>query len=143
MGIEIAAQAFGPVEDRGSDEYVIITGAADPQAAAAVLSRAADRFLAVTEDGRELSTQERRALEQEALATDTDVYTPNWVSEVRLAPRGPWCYVDCKGYIPLAMRERMIAILVEELESAGVSGRIEAPSQDELDYGAPPVFATP
>jgi hypothetical protein len=33
------------------------------------------------------------------------------------------------------MRERMIAVLVEELERSGVSGRVEVPSADELDYG--------
>jgi hypothetical protein len=44
------------------------------------------------------------------------------------AGTGPWCYVDCKGYVPPAMRERMIAVLVEELGRAGVNGRIEVPS---------------
>lgn len=117
---------------------MIITGAADPRAAAAALSRAGDRFYSVTDDGCELSKQQLR--EEEAPATGTDLpYTPNWVSEVRLAPRGPWCYVDCKGYIPPAMRDRMIEILVEELERAGVSGRVEVPCEDEMDYGVPPM----
>jgi len=35
------------------------------------------------------------------------------------------------------MRERMIAILVEELGRAGVSGRIEVPAEHEMDYQAP------
>ena len=118
MDIEVAAEAFGPDGDRGWHEHVIITGAADPGAAAAALSRAGDRFYRVTDDGREPS--EQAWLEEQALATGAALpYTPNWVSEVRLAPRGPWCYVDCKGYIPLAMRARMIAILIEELEHAG------------------------
>ena len=138
MGIEVAAEAFGPDADRGSYEHVIITGAADPRVAAAALSRAGDRFYSVTGDGRELG------LEEGAAATGTDLpYTPNWVSEIHLAPRGPWCYVDCKGHIPPAMRERMIAILVEELERAGVSGRIEVPFEDEMDDSAPPTFPTP
>ena len=90
MVIEVAAEAFGPDAHRGSYEHVIITGAADPGAAAAALSRAGARFYSVTDDGRELSKQQLR--EEEAPATGTDPpYTPNWVSEVRLAPRGPWC----------------------------------------------------
>jgi hypothetical protein len=127
-----------------SHEHVIITGSADPQAAGAALSRAGARFSGVTEDGREPSGQEWEALEEEVLATGRDFpYTPNWVSGVRLASRGPWCYVDCKGCIPPAMRERMIAVLVEELERAGVSCRVEVPSAGERDYEAPPMFPMP
>jgi hypothetical protein len=44
--------------------------------------------------------------------------------------------MDCKGYIESAMCERMLAILVEELEHAGVSARIEVPAPGELDYPA-------
>ena len=144
MGIEVAAEVFGPEGDRSSHEHVIITSSAAPQAAAAALSRAGDRFYRVTQDGRELSAQEWEAFEEQTLAPDTDVpYTPNWVSEICLARRGPWCYVDCKGYIPPAMRERMIAVLIEELERAGVSARVEVPAEDELDYDAPPMFPTP
>jgi hypothetical protein len=144
MGIEVAAEVFGPDEDGSSHEHVIITGSTDPQAAGIALSRAGGRFSGVTEDGREPSEQEWEALEQEVLAMGKNFpYTPNWVSDVRLAPRGPWCYVDCKGYIPPAMRERMIAVLVEELERAGVNGRVEVPSVEEQDYGAPPMFPLP
>jgi hypothetical protein len=137
MGIEVAADVFGPAEDGvGSQEHVIIAGSADPRAAGAALSRAGARFSGVTEDGREPSEQEWEAIEEEVRATGKGFpYTPNYVSGVRLASRGPWCYVDCKGYIPPAMRERMIAVLVEELERSGVSGRVEVPSVDELDYG--------
>jgi hypothetical protein len=138
MRIEVAADVFGDDGNGFSNEHVIITGSADAQAAGAALSRAADRFPGVTDDGREPSQQEWEAIEQEVLTTGKDFpYTPNHVSEVRRAVRGPWCYVDCKGSIPPAMRERMIAVLVEELKREGVSGRVEVPSVDELDYDAP------
>lgn len=144
MSIEVAEDVFGPDGDGSSHEHVIITGSADPQAAAAALSRAGLRISGVTDDGREPSEQEWEAIEQEVLARGKDFpYTPNWVSDVRLASRGPWCYVDCKGHIPPAMRERMIAVLVEELERAGVSGRVEMPLVDERDYDAPPMFPMP
>jgi hypothetical protein len=67
---------------------------------------------------------------------------PNYVSDIRYASRGPWCYVDCKGYIWPAMRERMIAILFEELDRADVSGRIEVPAENEMDYQAPVIGPT-
>ena len=51
-------------------------------------------------------------------------------------------YVDCKGDIRPAMSERMIAILVEELYRAGVSARVEVPSDDELDDDAPAIHDT-
>lgn len=138
MGIEVAANVFGDDENGFSNEHVIIVDSADPQAAGAALSRAANRFSGVTEDGREPSHQEWEAIEQEVLAMGKEFpYTPNWVSGVRLAPRGPWCYVDCKSSISPAMRRRMIAVLVEELERAGISGRVEVPSVDELDYDGP------
>ncbi|GAB3968236.1 hypothetical protein GCM10029978_037290 [Actinoallomurus acanthiterrae] len=124
MEIEVDPAVFAHDGD-SSNEKVIIVGSSDPSAAKLALFRAGQRFYAVAEDGRELSGEE-------ADAAAGDLYTPNWVSDVRLAPRGPWVYVDCKGYIWPAMRERMIKILVEELERAGVSARVEVPSDDEL-----------
>lgn len=131
LEIEVAPEVFADDGD-DSNEHVIIVGSSDPRAAGLALFRAGQRFYAVAEDGRELS-------EEEADAVDGDLYTPNYVSDVRLASRGPWVYVDCKGYIWPAMRERMITILVEELESVGVSARVEVPSRDELDWEAPAI----
>lgn len=132
MAIDVAPEVFGLTEDGSSHEHVIITGSSDPVAAADALRRAGSRFSGVTEYGQELTEAEWAALEEQVRATGTDwPYTPNYVSAVSLAPRGPWCYVDCKGYIWPAMRERMIAVLVEELERAGVSARIEVPSMQE------------
>jgi hypothetical protein len=126
---------FALTDDGRSNEHVIITGSSDPRAAALALSEASGRFMMVTEDGRELSDEEAEALEEAIEATGDDgPYTPNYVSDVTFASRGPWCYVDCKGYIEPAMRERMIAILVEELDRAGVSARIEVPAPGERDY---------
>jgi len=47
------------------------------------------------------------------------------------------------GLIRLTGELRMIAVLVEELERAGVSGRVEVPSVDELDYDVPPMSPMP
>jgi hypothetical protein len=121
LGIEVASGVFADLGEYNSNEHVIIVGASDPHAAGVALRRAAQRFYQVTEDGREL------------IYGTADCYTPNYVSDIRFAPRGPWCYVDCKGYIWPAMRERMIMILVEELDRADVSGRIEVPAENEMD----------
>ena len=114
MGVEVAPEVFALDDDDHANEHVMITGSSDPRAAGAALSRAALRFMMVTEDGRELSDDEAEALEEAAGTAG-----------------------HCKGYIWPVMRERMIAILVEELERAGVSGRVEVPPSGELDYGAP------
>jgi hypothetical protein len=119
--IEVDPEAFGS-DGEYTNEKVIIVDPSDPDAATFALRRAGQRLYWVTEDGRELGPADEPG----------EVYTPNYVSGVRLSPRGPWCYVDCKGYIPPAMRERMIMVLVDELRSAGVSARISVPSEDEL-----------
>jgi hypothetical protein len=139
--VEVAPEVFALTGSGCSNEHVIVTGSSDRRAAGLALSRASGRFMMVTEDGRELSDEEAEALEDENEATGEDgPYTPNSVSGVTFASRGPWCCVDCKGYIEPAMRERMIAILVEELEHAGVSARVEVPVPDELDYRAPGIL---
>ena len=141
MSVEVAPEVFSLTDEGSAHEHVIITGSSDPRAAGVALSEASGRFMMVTEDGRELSDEEAEALDEACEATGEDgPYTPNHVSGVLFAARGPWCYVDCKGYIWPAMRERMIAIMVEELERAGVSARIEVPSHGELDYGAPGIL---
>jgi hypothetical protein len=129
--MEVDPRVFGDTGD-GSNEHVILVDASDRAAAARALALAGARFTTVTEDGRELTDDD----DIEELG---DVYTPNYVSDVRMAARGPWCYVDCKGYIDPPMRERMLAILAEELDRAGVRARAEVPADDEMDYDTPPV----
>jgi hypothetical protein len=133
MAIDVAPEVFGLSDKGRSYEHVIITGAPRPKAAARALKRAGSRFSGVTEHGQEPTQAEWAAIE--AAGGDWP-YTPNYVSAVEMAPRGPWCYVDCKGFIPAPMRERMIAVLVEELERAGVSARVEVPSMEECYPGA-------
>jgi hypothetical protein len=141
VSVEVAPEVFALTDDGRSNEHVIIIGSSDRRAAGLALSQASGRFMMVTEDGRELSDEEAEALDDEIEATGEDgPYTPNSVSGVIFGSRGPWCCVDCKGYIEPAMRERMIAILVEELEHAGVSARVEVPAPDELDYRAPGIL---
>lgn len=141
MGVEVAPEVFALIGDGQSNEHVIITGSADPRAAGLALSQACGRFMMVTEDGRELTDEEAEALDEAMEDTGEDgPYTPNYASGVTFASRGPWCYVDCKGYIEPAMRERMIAILVEELEQSGVSARVEVPAPGERDYSAPGIL---
>jgi hypothetical protein len=131
MMIEVDPRVFGDRDDDwGSYENVIIVGPSDLAAAVRALAQAGDRFYSIAEDGRELTPEE-------ADAEAGEIYTPNYVSDIRMAARGPWCYVDCKGAISPPMRERMIAVLVEELERRGVSARVEVPSDDEMDDTAP------
>ncbi|MFG1811568.1 hypothetical protein [Streptomyces sp. NPDC049040] len=125
MGIEIDPAVFAENEDGYASESVIIIGSSDPGAAEDALLRAGRRFTHVAEDGREISSEE---------LDTTDLYTPNYVSDIHHSPRGPWVYVDCKSFISPPMRVRMLAVLVEELERAGVSGRLEVPGESDDDY---------
>lgn len=135
MAIEVDQWVFAPSEKSRNhcNESVIVVGAADPGAAAMALRRAGGRFMAVAENGREFSEEDADEVGEE------DLYTPNYVSEVRMAPRGPWLYLDCKGWIAPPMRDTLVAILVEELDRAGVSGRVEVPAAGEKDYDTPPI----
>lgn len=68
-----------PVDDGDhANETVIVLGVADLRGAARALTRAGGRFMAVAEDGRELTPGQ-----SESVAGD--LYTPNCVSDVRLA----------------------------------------------------------
>jgi hypothetical protein len=106
-----------------SEEVIVVVDPSARDAAWQALSQAGDRFENVAEDGRELTGEEEDI---------EGLFVPSYVGDTHFAPRGPLLYVDCKSSIPPAMRERMIAILVEELDLAGVSARIEVPTEDEM-----------
>jgi hypothetical protein len=135
MPIEIKSDVFDTSGGDGeANEHVIIVGAADPQAAGNALGHAGQRFYRVTEHGDELTAAQ---MDEDG----GDAYTPNYVSDTRLATRGPWCYVDCQGEISPMMRDRLLAILAQELEREGVAEcRVEVASDEEIDYDAPVLF---
>ncbi|MGW6128856.1 hypothetical protein ACWFNE_02390 [Cellulomonas sp. NPDC055163] len=87
----------------------------DTQGAVDALRRAGNRFHLVDEVGDEITEDERYT---------TDLYTPNWVSGVTLYDVGAELVVDTKGDCSGPMGRAMIRILVEELESAGVTAHI-------------------
>ena len=138
--MDIADDVFGPVTDQPdcSNEHLMVVAASDADSAAEALRRAGLRFCAVTEVGEELRAG---ATTDDDYYDDDSVYTPNLVSEVRMAERGPWMYVDCKASIPEPMRTTMVRILAEELAFAGVTaGSVVVPSEDELDWTSPGLF---
>ena len=56
MTIEVDPRVFGETGDPyQSNEFVIIVGASDPDAAVRAMARAGDRLYSVAEDGRELT----------------------------------------------------------------------------------------
>lgn len=81
MAIDVAPDVYGLTEDGSSHEWVIITGASDPRAAAAALSRAGDRFERVDEYGREFSDEEAELEEEKVLSGELKgfSYTPNHI----------------------------------------------------------------
>lgn len=131
MPIEIAADVFAYDDDREvSNEKVIVVGAADREAARRALGAAGRWFMCVGADGRMYTDGIPEAEPGE------EIYTPNYASDVTLAQRGPWLYLDCKGYIAPPMAETLKRILVEELERAGVTdARVEVPGDAEIHGG--------
>lgn len=87
----------------------------DPEAAAAAMHAAGQRFSFVNELGNEVSLEE---------AEDQVVSTPHYISDVYLTDDGPIIYADTGGDLSRLMGERMIEILVEELTARGVPARI-------------------
>lgn len=133
MAVVVDSSVFADVDSSGlSNERVIVVTSAG--AATEALRRAALRFLKVGEDGIEYETGDVGS--STGTSTD-DIYTPNYVSAVNLSDRGPWIYVDCKGQIFGPMRDRFVAILLEELEAADIfDARVETPSAEDM-YGGP------
>ena len=117
-----------------SSEAVMVLSTAAAATVGEALARAGGRFYGVGEDGSERG---RVAGEPEApVVYEDELYTPNSVSGVLVGRRGPWMYVDCKSQISDAMRRRFIAVLVEELEAAGITeARLATPSEDDKHGG--------
>lgn len=109
-----------------SKETFVVTGASGSGIIVDALEKAARRFMQVDETGVEHTTNE--SLER---AFEDDLYTPNYVADPKITDRGVQMYLDCKGAIADPMAEKLRDILREELESAGVDGRVSA-----VTYGA-------
>lgn len=109
-------------------EVVVVVGSQPTQITAALTS-AGERFMDVNERGHEYTAAELNRPD-ETDGEGVELYTPNYVSEVTAASGGLSIYVDCKGEISKPMGERFMAILVEELQRAGViEARIFSPPQ--------------
>lgn len=133
MAVVVDSSVFADVDGSGLSNERIIVVTSD-EAATDALRRAALRFSKVGEDGIEYETGDVGP--STGTSTD-DIYTPNYVSVVNLSDRGPWMYVDCKGQIPDPMRDRFVAIVLEELQAADIShARVETPSAEDM-YGGP------
>lgn len=109
--ITFDADVFGPDDDLPT-EYFLLTGPADPTELAKAVSWAGARFMCVDETGREHPDDETAYEETE----EEGLYTPNYVADPRITPRGVEGYVDCKGGIDPRMGEAFRRILREELE---------------------------
>lgn len=110
MTIQMDATAFGAEPING--EVVFVAGSQVAEISVG-MEAAARRFMAVDEVGHEMTAEE-------LVADDSDLYTPNYVSDVEVTSN--WCqmYIDCKGNIVPAMRAKFTEILIEELLQHGV-----------------------
>ena len=101
--------------------FCIVTDA--PAAVEAALAAAA-RFKMIDGDGVELT-------HEQSIGSSTPIYT-----DVDKISAGLRIYVDSKGAMPRAQGEKMIAALVEELDSRGVEARITL-APDRMEDGEP------
>ena len=127
MPIDIAAYIFGPLNHYGiyeGDPEIEVVTAAPAEAVEAALMATGRRWMRVTDSGHELSATGDPDEEKERLRTEHGLddlpYTPNYWGGVSPGERGLTTYVDCKGAVPLAMAEKMLWVLREELANAGI-----------------------
>jgi hypothetical protein len=62
-------------------------------------------------------------------ALEAGRYTPNYVAGLQITAEGVEMYLDCKGVIGQRMVSTLRQILREELEAAGIDGRVRAAGQ--------------
>lgn len=121
-GLTIDADVFGYREDVGvSNEVLRVESDSGDEKVVRALGAAGARFLLVDERGTEY--HDEAGIET---AAENDLYTPNYVSEPEVKAGGVELYVDCKGSIEEPMARTFRTILREELEKAGVTGRVRA-----------------
>jgi hypothetical protein len=108
----------------------------DDSKATDALGRAAVRFFHIDEYGRELAPEQRMAEEQAAKTWDVP-YTPNFISDVYLTPRGPMVWTDTKGELTRQMGDAMLQVLFDELRAEGITAHVVAPPADIPLEGVP------
>jgi len=110
----ISTRLFGPVpeDDSLQDESVLVRSGQEEQAARGLVA-AARRLHTVGIDGQLYD-------EDDIGSGIVEVWTANWISPVWRSPQGPTLVMDCKGEVPEPMARMMTAVVVEELQRAGV-----------------------
>lgn len=117
-----------------SPSFLVLSN--DDRKAAAALGRAALRFYDIDEFGRELPRGQREAEEQAATTWDIP-YTPNYISDVYVTPRGPMVWTDTKGDLPRAMGDAMLRVLLDELRVEGITAHVVRAPVDVSLEGLP------
>jgi hypothetical protein len=120
--IDIDPDVFAYQEEMGySNETVVVVGAADLDTVVEALNRAGRRFMLVDATGAEHPDEQSA---QSAL--EAGRYTPNYVADPQITGEGVEMYLDCKGVIEQPMVSTLRQILREELEAAGIDGRVRS-----------------
>jgi hypothetical protein len=118
MTVQVARDVFGPRSQWGEGwetDPAFLVQCEDTAGGAAALRAAAARFSSVDEQGRELDYWE---------VFQGGSYTPNFVSDVYVTPRGLVVWADTKGELSIPMGLKLIKVLVEELRARGVSAAV-------------------
>jgi hypothetical protein len=120
--VEIDADVFTYQEELGySNENFLVSGARDVQSVVTGLEAAGRRFLLVDQTGVEHPDRESAVA-----AVEAGLFTPNYVADPQVTEVGVEMYVDCKGVIAPPMADKLRQVLREELEAAGIEGRVRA-----------------
>lgn len=130
QGIVFDEDVYGE-DDTGSNESIVVESHARSDVVVLALQRAAERMMSVGENGNEYGEIDRPPKDG-----DTEVYTPNDVSDVTVDRNGnPGFSIDCKGAIEPPMAERFRQIISEELHRSQVLfARVRTPGGVDAEH---------
>jgi hypothetical protein len=100
----------------------------EPDAVQIALSRAARRIHLVSEHGVEYADDDELMAVLEGVATGSEPYTPNYVSDPTLSGEVVVVYIDTKSAMWQPMMIKIIEIVLEELERESVTEAIIMPA---------------
>jgi hypothetical protein len=123
-GLELDGDAVGDTDGGADAEFTIISPY--PERAAAAIDRVAHRLSDVDEHGVELSIDARFAQGRDR----SEAYTPNYVSDVMIAPEGAKLRIDTKGVMWSAMGHTIVVILTGALSDDRVAAHIVGTCSD-------------
>lgn len=133
MGIEFERGVFENADDPSyeddvSSSILVRVRPDEVDRAAEALRRCSDLWPRIDGVGRSHGRWDRFWKRQEdgLMTDDLSWHTAHYVSDVEITSEGPTVYVDCKGMMPLPMRDAFRDVLAKELRRVGIADAVVA-----------------